>query len=64
MFLMGKSQILRTEKMIEDPSISAFKDVFIAYFLYDFCLAQQLKINRKYTALKQWLETKLRQVRT
>ena len=64
MFLMGKSQILRTEKMIEDPSISGFKDVFIAYFLYDFCLAQQLKINRKYTALKQWLETKLRQVRT
>ena len=64
MFLMGKSEILRTEKMIEDPSISVFKDVFIAYFLYDFCLAQQLKINRKYTALKQWLETKLRQVRT
>ena len=61
---MGKSQILRTEKMIEDPSISVFKDAFIAYFLYDFCLAQQLKINRKYTALKQWLETKLRQVRT
>ena len=64
MFLMGKGQILRTEKMIEDPSISVFNDVFIAYFLYDFCFAQQLQINRKYTAIKQWLETKLRQVRT
>ena len=28
------------------------------------CLTQQLKINRKYTTIKRWLDTKLRQIRT
>ena len=27
------------------------------------CLAQELKINRKYTAIKLWLDTKLHQIR-
>ena len=28
------------------------------------CLAQQLKINHKYTTIKQWFSTKLHQIRT
>ena len=28
------------------------------------CLTHQLKINRKYTTVKRWLDTKLRQIRT
>ena len=32
-------------------------------FVWIGCLAQELKINRKYTAIKLWLDTKLRQIR-
>ena len=41
-----------------------FNNVFIAYLGLPMCETQQLKINHKYIAIKRWLDTKLRQVRT
>ena len=44
------------------PQSTFFNNVFIAYIYMLCCLAQQLKINCKYTIINWWLETKLRQV--
>ena len=41
-----------------------FNNVFIAYLGLPMSETQQLKINHKHIAIKRWLDTKLRQVRT
>ena len=55
----GKGQILRVEKMIQDHSIRVFLKCAYHLFLYDFYLAQQLWINRKYNTIECWFTTKL-----
>ena len=57
-FLLGKGQILWTVSKSDTTFLMAL------IFVCTGCLAQQLKINRKYNTIKHWFSTKLRQICT